>query len=60
MKPQSLNIKTLTTYYKEENLETSVPYECRCKNLKWDTNIKNWTLQYMKRKVIYSTLEFIP
>ena len=34
MKPQSLNIKTLTTYYKEENLETSVPYECRCKNLK--------------------------
>ena len=58
MKPQSLNIKTLT-YYKEENLETKVPYEYRCKNLKWDTNIKNWTLQYMKKKVIYSTLEFI-
>ena len=27
MKPQSLNIKTLTTYYKEENLETNVPYD---------------------------------
>ena len=26
MKPQSLNIKTLTTY-KEENLETNVPYD---------------------------------
>jgi len=27
MKLQSLNIKTLTTDYKEENLETNVPYD---------------------------------